>query len=196
MAKLRRKTLLLITLGSFTIVSLTIASICEVVSRRYHDFCQPYAAARTAERLSCHELGAKYGSPGRKPPDLLFEVITRRETKQPISGEEYRQLAETLVLEVERKDIGGNNGLACGYWGYVAEDLSEEAKKFVRRHELVHLLGEGNELRANLEAGLEYPLGLVQTAITSVWRIVQTPNYPIVCKINLLWERFKMYFLP
>lgn len=146
--------------------------------------------------LSCRELGVKYGTSEKKPPSLLFEVKAKRESGVAVSKDEYRRLAEALIFEVDRKDIGGNNGQACGYWGYVSQDLPGQAKTFVKRHELVHILGEGNEFQANKEAGLEYPLGLVQTTLISVWRSFSTPGRPLVCKITLLWTTFKKYFLP
>lgn len=191
-----KRRFLLILIAAILIAISAGALACELISQRYYVYChQPVFLPDTAW-LSCDELGVKYGTSEKEPPPLLFEVKAKRESGVRVSKDEYRRLAEALVFEADRKDLGGNNGLACGYWGYISQDLPSQSKKFVRRHELTHILGVGIEFQANKEAGLEYPFGLIQTTLISVWRGLSTPSRPLVCKITLLWTIFKEYFLP
>lgn len=192
----KRGLLLILILAVLAALSITILA-CELITRRYYRRCFPIEILpRERVGLSCRELGIKYGTSDKKPPSLLFEVKAKRESGVAVSKDEYRRLAEALVFEVDREDIGGNNGQACGYWGYVSQDLPGLAKRFVRRHELVHILGVGSEFQANKEAGLEYPFGLIQTTFISAWRGFSAPGRSFVCKTALLWTTFKEYFLP
>jgi hypothetical protein len=117
------------------------------------------------------------------------------------------------VFQVDREDIGGNNGIACrsiiietiddnkifdatGSFGYIARDLPHFSSKYVAIHEAYHLLGERSEMAANYSAGLKEPIGLVQTIFYSVLHgLRKTPaeNYP--CLVGSSWEIFKVYFL-
>jgi len=178
---------------------LTTVLVCELLSRKYYASClsQPFEEiVSRSEELSCFGLGEKYGTSEKELPPLLFEIKAKRESGARVSKQEYRSLFEVLIVEVDRKDIGGNNGVACGQWGYVARDLSGSAKVFVRRHELAHILGVGDEFQANKEAALEYPFGFVQTVILSTWRGLTNRDRPFVCNIVSLWTSFKEYCLP
>lgn len=191
----KKRLLLILILAVLAALSITVFA-CELISRRYYRRCIRYTFLPESVGLSCRELGIKYGTSEEKPLALLFEVKAKRESGVAVSKDEYRRLAEALVFEVDREDLGGSNGQACGYWGYVSRDLPGQAKKFVKRHELTHILGVGSEFQANKEAGLEYPFGLIQTTFISAWRGLSTPSRPFVCKITLLWTTFKEYFLP
>jgi len=138
----------------------------------------------------------KYRDSEEKSPTLLFEIMAKRDSGKKVSIKEYRRLSEELVSEVDRSEISGNNGIACGRYGFVSRDLPNSAKKFVKRHELAHILGQGNEFAANLEAAREYPFGFVQTGIISAFGILRNPNYSLFCNVLRLWQTIKVYVLP
>jgi len=130
----------------------------------------------------------------------LGELKNKISNGEKISKEEYRQAADNLILEVDPEVLGGcYNGKSCGRLGYVRNDLLSEAKKFVKRHELEHLLQTGveknREFSANLAAGREYPLGLLQTIFFSLQNRFKYQESPL-CYILTVWATFKVYFLP
>lgn len=164
----------------------------ESLSRKYQRWCsRPFSRGG----LSCWALKEKYGVP-EVIPLLFFEVKAKREAGEKVLKKDYRKLMEEVVLEVEREEIGGSNGIACGYFGFVARDLLKPAKRFVKRHELVHILGIGSNFKANMEAGKEYPFGFLETTILSIFRALIYSEKPFVCRIVSLWNNFKEYFLP
>lgn len=131
---------------------------------------------------------------------LLTNLKDKRLANKIVSKEEYRQAANELILEVPPGFLGGYyNGKSCNNFGYVRNDLPKEAKKFVRRHELEHLLQTGKEknpeFAANFAAGKEYPLGFLETIYFSIWNRAKYYHSP-VCYILSLWKTFKIYFLP
>jgi hypothetical protein len=112
------------------------------------------------------------------------------------------QELEKAVIEVDRKAIGGANGVYCNGAIFVSNDLPAQAELYVRRHELEHVFQdilnmdlENHESAANYAAAKEYPLGMVQTAIVSVIK-ARSRFDSITCYLVALWETFKIYFLP
>lgn len=109
---------------------------------------------------------------------------------------------QKAVFEIAREFIGGNNGLVCNGVAFVSNDLPDEAKLFVKRHELEHVFQnllqrqeKNPEFSANLAAAKEYPKGLVSTTIFSI--VKSRVSYPsFVCYMIGLWRIFKIYFLP
>lgn len=109
---------------------------------------------------------------------------------------------QKAVFEIDREFIGGNNGLVCNGVAFVSNDLPDEAKLFVKRHELEHVFQnllrrqeKNSEFSANLAAAKEYPKGLVSTTIFSI--VKSRVSYPsFVCYVIGLWRIFKIYFLP
>lgn len=130
----------------------------------------------------------------------LSEIRVKRDTKERITKEEYRQLAEKFVREVDPNVLSGfYNGIACGNFGYVRNDLPKEAKKYVKRHELEHLLQTGKEknpeFSANWAAAKEYPLGFLQTIFFSAQNRAKYSDSS-TCYIVSSWKTFKIYMLP
>lgn len=140
-------------------------------------------------------------SPLRQEVKLLNDLRNKRLKGEKISKEEYRQAFEILIFEVEPEILFGGylNGKACDDYGYVRNDLPKEAKKFVKRHELEHLLQtrkeKNPEFSANLAAGKEYPFGLIQTIFFTAKNRAKYYDSPL-CYTLSLWKTFKNYFLP
>ena len=131
---------------------------------------------------------------------LLKNLRDKRLRAEKISKKEYEQAFNLLIYEVEPIRLGGYlNGIACRNYGYVRNDLSIEAKKFVKRHELEHLLQTGEErnpeFSANFAAGKEYPLGLIQAIFFSIKNRAKYYDSPL-CYILSLWKTFRVYLLP
>lgn len=168
----------------------------EFLSSIYSEYCIPsMRPIPIVKGLLCWELKEKY-CVDRDVPSLLFEIRAKREAGKRVSKKDYRQLLEEIVIEVDREEIGGSNGLSCGYFGFVAKDLPKPARIFAKRHELAHILGEGNEFHANKESSLEYPFGFLETTVISIFRTLVFSERPFICRIVILWEAFKVYFLP
>ncbi len=107
------------------------------------------------------------------------------------------------VVEVERSQIGGANGLYCSGVAFVANDMPAEAEMFVRRHEVEHAFQdilsrhpENPEFSANVAAGRQYPLGLVATTAHTIFRSRDLLDLSFGCYVARLWTSFKVYFLP
>lgn len=173
------------------IIGITIATILflEIFSRIYK--CE---ASSQSLIFSC------LNNPVSLKEELLVNLRDKRMRGEKISKEEYRQAAEIFILEVDPKEFGGYlNGIACKNYGYVRNDLPKRAKKYVRRHELEHLLQTGKEknyeFSANFAAGKEYPLGLIETIFFSLKHRAEYYDSPI-CYILSLWKIFKTYFYP
>lgn len=139
----------------------------------------------------------------------LYLVSSQRANKQKISESVYQGLTEKTVFLVSPKLLNPINGLTCYPFAYVRSDLPEQARRFVQRHELAHLLSSGAydiqaekhtfknaELMANLEAAREYPLGFVETIFFSVANIWKSSPCSLSCKSAVLWSNFQKYFLP
>jgi hypothetical protein len=130
---------------------------------------------------------------------LLSDLRNKRLTRQKISKEEYLEAADKFILEVDPELMGGSNGIACGNIGYVRNNLPKEAKKYVKRHELEHLLQTGKErnpeFSANFAAAKEYPFGAIETVIFTLKNRAKYYQSP-VCYLLMLWKNFKTYFLP
>jgi hypothetical protein len=107
------------------------------------------------------------------------------------------EIANNQVKQTERNKIGGANGISCGKIAFISSDLPYFAKKYVRLHEALHLVGIRNETLANYLAGFKEPLGLVQTVYVSL--IPSTKKrigiYSFPCYIGNVWKTFKTYFV-
>lgn len=129
---------------------------------------------------------------------LLDSLQAKRNQGQSVSRAEYREATDKLVFEVDQSQIGIVNGIACnGKIAYVAEELPPQAKLFVKRHELEHLFqipyAENNELKANIAAAKEYPVGLLSTIGFSVLKLKRYFSW--CCFFVIGWLNFKVYFL-
>jgi len=87
---------------------------------------------------------------------VLHVEYDERENLAPFFGQTIRCVIDGELIEREV--------------AHVRKDLSKRVKRFVRSHELFHLIDEsqsggwaGSELRANLIPGLRDPLGLIAT---------------------------------
>lgn len=172
------------------IVSVLIIFSLEVLSKNYK--CQ-ISKPRPPLHLCARDISTSENKM------WLKYLRDKRLGGEVISKEEYKQVADLLIYEVDPITLGGYlNGKSCGDYGYVRNDLPIEAKKFVKRHELEHLLQTGKERKpefsANLAAGKEYPLGLIQTIFFSIKNRAKYYDSPL-CYTLSLWKTFKVYFL-
>lgn len=126
----------------------------------------------------------------------LADLIARRTAGEKILKKEYLAAADKFILEKSPAEMPCYNGIACGdSLGYVRNDLPKEAKKYVKRHELEHLLINSSEFSTNLAASKEYPLGLIQTIFFTLKdRYHDYGSLP--CYISGMYKTFKTYFLP
>jgi len=185
--------IIFIILGFLIFSVLIVILIYEVFPQKMSTYCQTFS--KKPKGLTCQDLKIKYGPLNQEIPALLFEIQAGRQMREFIPEKKYMILADNLIYEVERKDIFGNNGLTCGYFAYISKDLPSEAKRFVKRHELAHILGTGDEVECNKEAGGAYPIGFLETIIVSSLRTLFNPESPFGCKIIYLWKTFKEYFI-
>lgn len=143
----------------------------------------------------------------------LRKISNQRELKQKVSNTSYQNLIQKTVFKSPLMLLSSLNGLACYPLAFIRSDLPFWAEKFVQRHELVHLLGEGvhavdgfisedrgaifknEELRANLEAARVYPLGFVQTILLTAKNIWQSYDCSVACRTFVLWRGFQKNFL-
>lgn len=106
------------------------------------------------------------------------------------------EILNTRVIYIPRKEIGGNNGVTCSGFAYVAEDLPQRAKWYVAIHEAIHLTGEFDETKTNYKAALKEPYGFVETILHSLYYGYSTrPVSAYPCVTAAQWAIFKLYFL-
>jgi hypothetical protein len=181
---------LLITLGTGLVL---VILFLELASKKY--YCPTPLPPSV---FSCvQKVQPKMGVVEREK--LLADFKSRIATGDEITKEEFRQAAENLILKINPNDLGRLNGIACSNVGYVRNDLSAEATKFVQRHELEHLLQAGTvknrEFSANIAAAKEYPWGLLSTITFSLRERAKYYDSSF-CYISSLWKTFKVYFIP
>ena len=137
--------------------------------------------------------------PNQEAVEAVLILREQRQTPAIISAEVYREALDEIIFEVAPEKLNGFNGVACNGVGYVRVDLPAQAKLFVKRHELEHLLQTGaqsnREFAANLVAAQEYPFGLMATVVFTLKNVGQA-DASLGCIIGALWQSFKLYFLP
>ena len=128
---------------------------------------------------------------------LIDEIMVKRSAGERIDKEEYQSAIDLLVYEVPPEYLENVNGVVCrGSVAFVRDSLPEQAKNFVARHELEHLFQtthENQEIKANIAAGKEYPIGLISTIISSLKEAKS--KLPWCCFLKSSWFAFKLYFL-
>jgi hypothetical protein len=164
----------------------------EFISRKY---ASEYKIQKNISSSDvCEDLRQKYGTP--EVPDQYDEILKKRELGQEIEKEEYITLADGIIKEVEEKDLKSFNGISCGKYCYVSKALSVQSKKFVKRHELAHTLGELDEFKANKEASSEYFVGYIQTIVGTSFSMLTDDEKSLNCRFVNVWTKFKDYMLP
>lgn len=183
---------LLLVLISLALVILSLEGLSKI--RQCRNSCV---------QIYCSDLPS-FSSPeiSSQNRSLLADLRSTGSAGERISKEGYRQAADKLILEISPEMLGGClNGRACSGFGigYVRNDLPAKAKKFVKRHELEHLLqtgvGQHQEFLANLAAGKEYPMGLIESIFFSL-KTRRQYQESLLCHILATWKTFKIYFLP
>ncbi len=119
-------------------------------------------------------------------------------TALPNKDSNLGYVLNNLTIEVNRDRISGLNGITCQHHIYVAADLPYFAKKYVKTHEGIHLLGNHNETQTTFQAALKEPLGLIDTIRYSViYNLTNQGNSQrsLQRRIGGMWNIFKRYFL-
>ena len=108
------------------------------------------------------------------------------------------------VIFVDYKEIYGLNGAACNGMVFVRDNLPDEGKLFVARHELEHIFqdyginhgcNEGDYERcATREAAKEYPIGFIETIVSSLILSFQESS-TIWCSLFGSWYIFTHFVL-
>ena len=144
------------------------------------------------EGLNCQALIEKYVESSEKE-NLLIPLDLSSEQLQAYDLED---IIEQRIKVVAQADIPGINGVACFPYGFIADSLSDQAKKYVAAHEALHIIGYHNETEVNYMAGRREPLGLLMTIFHSVgvnFKDRKITEYP--CVFARMWRIFKFYFL-
>jgi hypothetical protein len=127
---------------------------------------------------------------------ILENLRSDRAEGIPVSKATYREAMDMLVAEIDPALLGPAAGMVCGI-AYVRNSLPDQAKLYVKRHEFEHLLQdpsmENSEMAAHYVAAKEYPIGLVQTIVYSLWETKNELNW--CCFFVSSWAIFKFYFL-
>ncbi len=165
----------------------------ELLSRFYR--CSPAAGSEARTLTACD---AELYTQDTENQKLLVALKDKQLQGIAPTEAELRQ----AVFAVERKSIGGNNGIVCNGAAFVSNDLPPAANLFVRRHELEHIFQQllsrqekNPEFAANVAAAKEYPVGLLSTTLFSIWESRTVYPSPL-CWLIGLWATFKIYFLP
>jgi hypothetical protein len=128
---------------------------------------------------------------------MIDEIIEKRSNGETVTREVYREAINLLVFEAPLEELGVANGVVCrGGVAFVRDSLPTQAELFVKRHELEHLFqknSENQEVKANIAAGKEYPLGLLSTIVLSL--IEAKSKLSWCCFLKSSWFIFKIYFL-
>lgn len=167
------------------------------------------------KKISCSQLetiffqGKDHQSLAATAKSQLTAVAVQRDEKIKVSEFVYQALIQKTVFTISPSFLGLVNGITCYPFAYVRSDLPYQAKEFVQRHELVHLLGNGvyyiqgppnsagnAELTANLEAIRVHPWGFVETVFFSINNVWQSYSCSVSCKTALLWLGFVKNFSP
>lgn len=166
-------------IASLMLITLLFFIIVELLSR----ICPAHFVVP-----SCLQLSQKYKE---QAPQTFNEFLPPQR-----QGSSIEQAVWESVIYVDREDLLGVNGIACGYYAYVANDLPHKAKRYVSIHEVIHLQGESNETKTNLRAGALEPLGLIETVFYSIYiRFKNSSPQQYPCVLGNAWSTFKRYFL-
>lgn len=153
-------------------------------------------------RPTCYET-----IPEEISPDAIAKLEQLREkdsNKEKIPKEEYIKTFEPLLIKVSREEMPNIDGISCGDYGYIRDDLPYQARLFVTRHEGEHMLqqnqdleGKNKEFISTSTAWRNYPLGGLQAMLFSFRNHDWEKNQGITtCSFMNSWTTFKNYYLP
>ena len=117
--------------------------------------------------------------------------------------EPSREDLDQAINSVKYEDMPGLNGIVCGSdMIFVRDNLSDEGKYFVARHELEHVFirnGMNKECNkeeycATMSAAKIYPVGSIETILSSLYISVQE-SPTVWCFLFGSWNIFRAYIL-
>jgi hypothetical protein len=132
-----------------------------------------------------------------------MEIITKLIQMKGKGLNPTREELLSAVTFVQSKDMEGVNGVFCNNSIYIRNNLSNEAKLFVSRHELDHAFQRAGlendcsqtEYCAVKYAAIEYPIGFLETIISSL--ITAYNDMPDKqCFLFSSWDIFRTYIMP
>jgi hypothetical protein len=176
----------------FTLVLGVLILALEISSRRLNPTQEP---PRPPEFLACDTN--RY-PPDQEKIDFLAVLVEKQLQGLPITQED---LDRSMYL-VPNHDMVGINGLFCNGMIYISDRLKQGARYYVARHELEHVFqAQGlsgdcgdQESCAHWTAAKEYPLGLIQTVVSSIVGAYRLSPSLWAFLVNN-WVMFKFYFL-
>ena len=178
------------------IVSLTVGGIIllEIGSRYYH--CP--ATAQLPEPTVVCDAGYYPASQG-KLQTIQAIIESKGQGMEPSRAD-----LEKAANFVKYEDMPGLNGVACGNGLiFVRDNLGNEGRYFVARHELQHLFARNGvdqqcsqkEYCATITAARMYPVGFVETVLSSLY-ISASESPTVWCFLFGSWSVFRTYLLP
>jgi len=126
----------------------------------------------------------------------ISQLQQERAQGKHLSADEYQEHAEALLVLIDDPEFPAN-GIACRHTCVmlIRADLSPAAMRYVRQHELEHFITpEASETQVNYAAAKVQPVGMVVTAVSSVWRAFGRSS-SLRCTLAGLWNTFHVYFL-
>ena len=164
----------------------------EVGSRHYQ--C-PISDAK--EEIAVCDI-AKYPTNMSKLASLEDLIIRKKQGREATQED-----LDSVMTVAQQESMPGFNGYYCNGSIYVSARLPKAARYFVARHELEHAYqsnGLGNDCKkveycATAEAAKDYPIGFLQTIVSSLTRSFrESPTFG--CFLFGSWKIFKSYILP
>ena len=182
-------------LGQLALVIVAIVAAMEIGSRVYA--CP--ARGRNGWPAACYQ---KHTQPQREMVWKVEDLKAQRIAGRVLPEAEYLALVAPVVYDVDSSLMEGDNALYCRGLVWVRSDMPANARAFVVRHELEHVLQYlldkhelNRELSANLAAARENPAGMIEALVFSVrTRANEAPSVP--CFVFGFWNSFKRYVLP
>jgi hypothetical protein len=157
----------------------------------------------------CPDSGQSYSNvlacdPNHYPvdPEQMRRILVISEAQRQ-GIEPSREDLDQVINVVKYEDISGLNGIACGNGMlFVRDDLSNEAKDFVGRHELEHafrrngvnLECQKEEYCATMSAAKIYPVGFIETILSSLY-LSASESPTVWCFLFGSWRIFRAYVL-
>jgi hypothetical protein len=175
-------------------ISLVVSIMFLEIGSQYYQ-C-PDTGQNNADVLACHS------SHYPVDPEQMQMIQALSEAQRQGTEASKKELDQIINL-VKYEEMGGLNGVACGNGMlFVRDNLSEEAKYFVARHELEHafrwkgvnLECSKEEYCATMIAAKIYPVGFIETILSSLY-LSASESPTVWCFLFGSWRIFREYIL-
>lgn len=166
----------------------------EIGSKNY--VC-PITEQDVSEALVCNPNSYPVDQAKARAIQVLFE--SKRQGREP-----SREDLDRVINLVSAADMPGLNGVECGNGMiFIRDNLGNEARYFVARHELEHAfrsLGMSRECSkeeycATISAARVYPVGFIETIFASLYASFKA-SPTVWCFLFGSWKIFRSYIFP